>query len=635
MDKNVPGQEPVGSASVIHEEIIDHTTSHWQSVAAQDMVAIGKFREAGRQSRTATKQQNAEAAQNFGNILSFKNNHDNLAGGSFGRPGQPYITGHHNHAERRDFDNTDGDLHVLRVQGQDIDQQRMPAAVGEISSLDSCHGRGDIRGDLTVRTPDVLNPLPNIGENSHSALAVTWNSCNTNEDIAATLGLHQFRSNGYTSGEECYISRRGHWVTRGSCNGYSSAVVPENLKDHSGKPLSMLDSHQASADYDNADGHRQPSQTSHKGFLAAQPCHNGHPGTCDAGGQLHPFAGRKVLTESLEEQKNLVVGRDLSNAWTNMYDAREQGSLASQKLCDVHGSGLLPADFRPNALPNVFYQPAQQSVMVCSPDRITPSLPALHHSVSSTASSVATDQAAFQHHHRGEHHYNEHQHNNLSTTSTPEFFSQKVSSISDRNAPSVGRIPYVAVSGSSTTIALCNNTNSFAAPTRRFDFRADTLPSSDPSLSSTSTIPISSSKKHIANMFPPHGIVISDADMELAMAYCFDRGNGQYTRLVPIDILPFSLRDLPARMSSHEGMIVLPVPRMVDPDVQPGNVHLSPFVSGSNVTVSSAAITSLICIFLYSLGRWPLTLYPEGLSSDRLPKGFMIAIKLWVISGKL
>lgn len=72
------------------------------------------------------------------------------------------------------------------------------------------------------------------------------------------------------------------------------------------------------------------------------------------------------------------------------------------------------------------------------------------------------------------------------------------------------------------------------------------------------------------------------------MAYCFDRGNGQYTRLVPVDILPFSLRDIPARVSSDEGMIVLPVPRMVGRDGQPANVQLIPHVTGNNVTVSSA-----------------------------------------------
>lgn len=627
MDKNVRGQEPVGSASVSHREIIHHNMSHWQSAAAQDMVAIGDFGTAGRQFRTATKQQVAEAAQNFGNTPRLQHSQDALAGGSFGRAGQPYITGHHNAAE--------GDVHVLRGQGRDINWQQRPVAVGEISSPDNCHGRGGIRGDLTAWSPDVRNSLPNTEKEGHSASGLTWNSCNTNGDVATTPGLCRFRPNDHISGERYCISQRGQLVAQGLRNGYGSAMVPENLNHQFGNSLSMPDSHQASADYYNADGQPQSSQNSHKGFLAAQSCHNGQSGTCDAGGQLHPFAGREVPTEGLEEQKNLVVGRDLLNAQTNMYDAKEHGSLAPQKLCDVHGSGQLPADFRPNAPPNVFNQPTQLPEKVRSSDRIAPCFPALHHSVSSTASPVAIDHAAFQHHHHDDHHYNKHQHDDLSTTSSPGFYSQKVSSISGRNAPSVGRIPYVAISGSSTTNALCNNTNSLAAPSRRFDPQADTLPFTDPSPSSTSTIPSSSSKNHIATMFPPHGIVITDADMELAMAYCFDRGNGQYTRLVPIDILPFSLRDLPARVSSHEGMIVLPVPRMVDPDVQPGNVQLSPYVSGNNVTVSSAAIVSLIYVFLHDSGRWPLILSPEGLSSDRLLKGFMFAIKLWVTSGKL
>lgn len=621
MGNNVRGQEPVGNASVVHSEMIDHNTSHWQSAAAQDTVAIGDFGTAGRQSCAATKQQNAEAAQNFGNTPSLQHSQDALAGGSFGRAGQPYITGHHNAAE--------GDLHALWGQGRDIDRQRRPVAVGEISSPDSCYGRGGIRGDLTAWSPEVRNSLLNTGKEGHSASGVTWNSCNANEDVAATPGLCHFRPNDQNSAEGFCISQRGHLVAQDLRNGYGSAMVPENLNKQFGNSLSRPDSHQVSADYYNADGQPEPSQNSHKGFLAAQSCHNGQSGTCDAGGQLHPFAGRKVPTEGLEEQKNLVEGRDLSNNQTNMYDAREHGGLAPQKLCDVHGSGQLPADFRPNAPPNVFNQPAQLPTKVRSSDRLTPCFPALHHSVSSTASPVATDHAAFQHHHRDDHYYNKHQHNNLSTTSSPGFYPQKLSSIHGRNAPSVGRIPYVAVSGSSTTNALCNNNNSFAAPSRRFDLRADTLPFADPSPSSTSTIPSSSFQNHIATMFPPHGIVISDADMELAVAYCFDRGNGQYTRLVPIDILPFSLRDLPARMSSHEGMIILPVPRMVDPDVQPGNVQLSPYVSGNNVTVSSAAIVSLIYVFLYPLGRWPLILSPEGLSSDRLLKGFMFAIKLW------
>lgn len=43
-------------------------------------------------------------------------------------------------------------------------------------------------------------------------------------------------------------------------------------------------------------------------------------------------------------------------------------------------------------------------------------------------------------------------------------------------------------------------------------------------------------------------------------AYCFDRGNGRYTRLIPADVLP-PLRDIPAVQQGCLGMIVLPQPR--------------------------------------------------------------------------
>ncbi|KAG3176617.1 hypothetical protein PC129_g25546, partial [Phytophthora cactorum] len=40
-------------------------------------------------------------------------------------------------------------------------------------------------------------------------------------------------------------------------------------------------------------------------------------------------------------------------------------------------------------------------------------------------------------------------------------------------------------------------------------------------------------------------------------AYCLDRGNGQYTRLVPADVLP-PLNEVPARQPGPGGMVVLP-----------------------------------------------------------------------------
>lgn len=40
-------------------------------------------------------------------------------------------------------------------------------------------------------------------------------------------------------------------------------------------------------------------------------------------------------------------------------------------------------------------------------------------------------------------------------------------------------------------------------------------------------------------------------------AYCLDRGNGQYTRLIPADVLP-PLNEIPARQPGPPGMVILP-----------------------------------------------------------------------------
>lgn len=55
------------------------------------------------------------------------------------------------------------------------------------------------------------------------------------------------------------------------------------------------------------------------------------------------------------------------------------------------------------------------------------------------------------------------------------------------------------------------------------------------------------------------GKIIADGDMDRAMSYCYGRGNGQYTRLVPVDMLPMDLRKIPRRVNTDEGMIGLPV----------------------------------------------------------------------------
>ena len=46
---------------------------------------------------------------------------------------------------------------------------------------------------------------------------------------------------------------------------------------------------------------------------------------------------------------------------------------------------------------------------------------------------------------------------------------------------------------------------------------------------------------------------------EEAYAYCLDRGNGEYTRLIPADMLP-EMQDVPRRQHNVEGITILPVP---------------------------------------------------------------------------
>jgi hypothetical protein len=55
-------------------------------------------------------------------------------------------------------------------------------------------------------------------------------------------------------------------------------------------------------------------------------------------------------------------------------------------------------------------------------------------------------------------------------------------------------------------------------------------------------------------------------------AYCFDRGNGQYTRLVPADMLP-PLVDVPSLQHGCIGMTVLPCPTGLAPNGRSSNLE--------------------------------------------------------------
>lgn len=84
-------------------------------------------------------------------------------------------------------------------------------------------------------------------------------------------------------------------------------------------------------------------------------------------------------------------------------------------------------------------------------------------------------------------------------------------------------------------------------------------------------------------MYPHNGIVISEADVNGVHSYCYDRGDGQFTRLVPVDILPFALAELPARENYDDGMIVLPIPTLPGPGGQPADIDLLPRLVGTNI----------------------------------------------------
>jgi hypothetical protein len=52
-------------------------------------------------------------------------------------------------------------------------------------------------------------------------------------------------------------------------------------------------------------------------------------------------------------------------------------------------------------------------------------------------------------------------------------------------------------------------------------------------------------------------------------SYCFDRGNGEYTRLIPADSLPslvLTSMNIAPRQHNPDGMMILPIPRAQPPE---------------------------------------------------------------------
>jgi hypothetical protein len=78
------------------------------------------------------------------------------------------------------------------------------------------------------------------------------------------------------------------------------------------------------------------------------------------------------------------------------------------------------------------------------------------------------------------------------------------------------------------------------------------------------------SEQQAALMPYPNIVTISEMQLDSCYAYCFDRGNGQYTQLIPADMLP-PLRTVPALQLGCQGMIVLSPPHALPPTGRSSN----------------------------------------------------------------
>ncbi|KAI1742714.1 hypothetical protein F4680DRAFT_463710 [Xylaria scruposa] len=106
-------------------------------------------------------------------------------------------------------------------------------------------------------------------------------------------------------------------------------------------------------------------------------------------------------------------------------------------------------------------------------------------------------------------------------------------------------------------------------------------------------LPSSSSVTSYPNLNP-----ISDAQLDGSFAYCYDRGNGQYTRLIPADMLP-ALHNIPALEQSCAGMLVVPQPRASPPNghssnAQPVSLRCVPSTSTPSANTIQSRIDNIV-----------------------------------------
>ncbi|OTA70653.1 hypothetical protein K449DRAFT_442344 [Hypoxylon sp. EC38] len=113
--------------------------------------------------------------------------------------------------------------------------------------------------------------------------------------------------------------------------------------------------------------------------------------------------------------------------------------------------------------------------------------------------------------------------------------------------------------------------------------------------------------------YPSPGTV-SELQLDSCYAYCYDRGNGQYTRLIPADMLP-PLKDIPALQQNCSGMIALPHPRMLPPNGRSSNIEPVALRSPPNTPTSpSDTIQSRIDTIVASTPPTPPSHHQPSLS---------------------
>lgn len=615
MDKHVPKYEPDGS--------IDCDASHWQNFTAQEMLQVEVSGPSGRQSHIAINQQNAELAQNFGSTLSLGHQQDIMAERSLGKSEEPHgFVDYQVGLDAEGFDNYGRNLHLARSQGAGLlrgthEKISAPRSLGDNGHHQSC-GTGrehrlsfqGLQGNPVSQsihdTPsDTCNKTGGSqGVLSHWTLHTRPSTRRAGEGrsaIEAALNPYSAHATGPTANAH-NDAEKDH----PTCNGLHAAHI---LHDSFGIPLVSRNVHSRFAnnlpvqnfyhDPSNAytaGGQGQPIQHNPRDILAARYHRHANSIPGDIGGQGNPLSEGSLLARKFDDDPNkMLEAQGLHNNPPFIYNTRGCASSAPRKLYDAYGNVSSPQNCHRNVPRNVFNEPVQLPIQAGSSDHVSRCLTTLHTTSTTSASSVPADQAT-DHHDDYNHQHPHQQSNNFSIRTTP-CSSSSSSSVFGSNEPSIGTTTYVSITSPPTTKLLHSSANSIAASSQRNQPLTGPSLSKDHSPSSLSSASSSSSNTYTVDMFPPRGIVISDADIERAMAYCFDRGNGQFTRLVPVDVLPFPLRDLPSRVTSDEGLIVLPVPRVVGPDGQSANAQLVLHVAGNNVTVSSASFQ--VCVLTF------------------------------------